>query len=346
MANTLKKIAVLGAGAIGSSVSADLTNAGLDVTVIDQWPAQVEALKAGGLTIKMPDRELRVPIRALHLCDLASANLEFDIVFLAVKSNDHRWLTEFIKPYLKSDGVLVPVQNGFNDDSIASIIGRPRVVGCALELSAEIFTPGLVKRNTTPQTTWFGIGELDGMATPRLREIEAIMRHVGHVELTGSIYSTKWTKLVANTMTMGPFGLLGLGNSDAANLPGMFELSVALGKESAAVGEALGFRLQPIFGLRADEFAGTVEENLVKAMKTLLGHITHGRTAPIHDHIKGRTSEMEYIPGVVSRKGRELGIATPLNDAVVEIDRKINRHEIAMGRENLDLLKQTVQKKL
>ncbi len=343
MANTLKKIAVLGAGAIGSSVSADLTNAGLDVTVIDQWPAQVEALKAGDLTIKMPDRELRVPIRALHLCDLASANLEFDIVFLAVKSNDHRWLAEFIKPYLKSDGVLVPVQNGFNDDSIASIIGRPRVVGCALELSAEIFTPGLVKRNTTPQTTWFGIGELDGMATPRLREIEAIMRHVGHVELTGNIYSTKWTKLVANTMTMGPFGLLGLGNSDAANLPGMFELSVALGKESAAVGEALGFRLQPIFGLRADEFAGTVEENLVKAMKTLLGHITHGRTAPIHDHIKGRTSEMEYIPGVVSRKGRELGIATPLNDAVVEIDRKINRHEIAMGRENLDLLKQAMQ---
>ena len=345
MASTLKKIAVLGAGAIGSSVSADLTNAGLDVTVIDQWPAQVEALKAGGLTIKMPDRELRVPIKALHLCDLSSANLEFGIVFLAVKSNDHRWLTEFIKPYLKSDGVLVPVQNGFNDDSIASIIGRQRVVGCALELSAEIFTPGLVKRNTTPQTTWFGIGELDGMVTPRLREIEAIMRHVGHVELTGSIYSTKWTKLVANTMTMGPFGLLGLGNADAANLPGMFELSVALGKESAAVGEALGFRLQPIFGLRADEFAGTVEENLVKAMKTLLGHITHGRTAPIHDHIKGRTSEMEYIPGVVSRKGRELGIATPLNDAVVEIDRRINRHEIAMGRENLDLLKQAMQKK-
>ena len=52
---------------------------------------------------------------------------------------------------------------------------------------------------------------------------------------------------------------------------------------------------------------------------------------------------MEFIPGVVSRKGSELGIPTPLNDAVVEIDRKINRHEIAMGRENLDLLKQAMQ---
>ncbi|MEO7727897.1 MAG: 2-dehydropantoate 2-reductase N-terminal domain-containing protein [Burkholderiales bacterium] len=338
------KIAVVGAGAIGSSVSADLTRAGLDVTVIDQWPAQVEAMQAHGLRIQMPDQELKVPVRALHLCDMASANLEFDYVFFAVKSNDHRWLTEFIKPYLKRDGVLVPVQNGFNDDSIASIVGRERVVGCAIELSAEIFTPGLVKRNTPPATTWFGIGELDGFATPRLREIEAIMRNVGNVEQTGNIYSTKWTKLVANTMTMGPFGLLGFGNAEAANLPGMFDISVALGKESTAVGNALGYRLQPIFGLRADEFAGTDEENLVTAMKTLLGHITHGRTAPIHDHMKGRTSEMEYIPGTVSRKGRELGIATPWNDAVVEIDRRINKGEIKMGRTNFELLKRAVQR--
>src|SRR3970282_57932 len=102
-----KKIAVLGAGAIGSSVSADLTKSGYDITVIDQWPSQVEALKATGLLIQMADGDVKVPIRACHLCDLASANLEFDIVFLAVKSYDHRWMVEFIKAYLKSDGVLV-----------------------------------------------------------------------------------------------------------------------------------------------------------------------------------------------------------------------------------------------
>jgi 2-dehydropantoate 2-reductase len=335
-----RKIAVLGAGAIGSSVSADLTKAGLDVTVIDQWPAQVEALKSTGLHIKMPDGEVKTPIRALHLCELASSNLEFDIVLLAVKSNDHRWLTELIKPYLKNDGVLVPVQNGFNDDSIASIIGRERVIGCALELSAEIFTPGEVKRNTTHKTTWFGVGELDGFYTPRLKEIEAILSHVGKVEATGNIYSTKWTKLIANTMTMGPFGLLGLGNVDAANLPGMFEMSVALGKESLAVGTALGYRMEPIFGMRADEIAGPGEEVLIKAMNTLLEHVSRGRTAPIHDHMKGRTSEMEYIPGAVSRKGREHGIPTPFNDAVVEIDRMINKGQLKMSPDNFKLLRQ------
>src|SRR5688572_32514970 len=69
-----RKIAVVGAGAIGSSVSADLTHAGLDITVIDQWPAQVEALKATGLHIQIPDGDVKVPMRALHLCELASAN--------------------------------------------------------------------------------------------------------------------------------------------------------------------------------------------------------------------------------------------------------------------------------
>ena len=340
---TGKKIAVLGAGAIGSSIAADLTQAGLDVTVIDQWPAHVEAMQAAGLRVTMTDNDVQTAVRALHLCDLASTALEFDIVFLAVKSNDHRWMAEYIKPHLKPDGIVVGTQNGMNDDSIAEIIGRGRTLGCVVELQAELFTPGLIKRNTTRQGTWFSVGELDGAYTPRVREIETIMRNVGKVEVTNNIYGAKWTKLIANTMTMGPFGLLGLRNFEAAALPGMLDISLRLGKESLAVGAALGYRMEPLFGLRADEFAGSSDENLVTTMETLMSHVGGGRTAPIHDHIKGRASEIEFISGVVSRKGRELGIVTPLNDAVVEIDRQINRGEIKMERANFELLKKASQ---
>ncbi len=334
-----RKIAVLGAGAIGSSVAADLTKAGFDLTVIDQWPAHVEAMKAGGLRVKMKDGDLQVAVTALHLCDLASANLEFDIVFLASKSNDARWMAEFIKPYLKNDGMLVGTQNGMNDDAIASIVGCDRAMGCVVELQAELFTPGLIQRNTTHQGTWFSVGELDGAYTARVREIAAIMGNVGRCDVTNNIYGAKWTKLIANSMTMGPFGLLGLRNFEAAALPGMFDISVKLGKESFAVGSALGYRIEPIFGLRADEFAGSSEENLVTAMRTLMSHVGGGRTAPIHDHLKGRRSEMEYIPGLVAKKGRELGIPTPFNDAVVEVDRMINSGEIKMDVSNFERLK-------
>ena len=343
MPATGKTIAVLGAGAIGSSIAADLTQAGLDVTVIDQWPAHVEAMQAAGLRVTMTDNDVQTAVRALHLCDLASTALEFDIVFLAVKSNDHRWMAEYIKPRLKPDGIVVGTQNGMNDDSIAEIIGRGRTLGCVVELQAELFTPGLIKRNTTRHGSWFSVGELDGAYTPRVREIETIMRNVGKVEVTNNIYGAKWTKLIANTMTMGPFGLLGLRNFEAAALPGMLDISLRLGKESLAVGAALGYRMEPLFGLRADEFAGSSDENLVTTMETLMRHVGGGRTAPIHDHIKGRASEIEFISGVVSRKGRELGIATPLNDAVVEIDRQINRGEIKMERANFELLKKASQ---
>jgi len=338
-----RKIAVLGAGAIGSSVAADLTKAGYDITVVDQWPAQVEALKAAGLHIQVADGDIRVPIRALHLCDLASTPLEFDIVFLAVKSYDHRWMAEFIKPHLRPDGVLVGVMNGMNDDSIASIVGRNRTVGCCIELSAEIFTPGLVQRNTAHQGTWFAVGELDGLFTPRVKEIQSILSHVARCDVTGNIYGTKWTKLVANTMTMGPHGLLGLRNGEAVALPGMADIAMGIGRESLAVGTALGYRIEPIFGLRADEFAGTSDENLATTRDALMRHVgSRSRTAPIHDHIKGRRSEMEFITGVVSRKGRELGIPTPFNDAVLEIDRRINRGEIRMDASNFELLKKAI----
>ena len=334
-----KTIAVLGAGAIGSSIGADLTKAGHDVTIIDQWPAHVEAMKSDGLHVRMKDEDLQIPVRALHLCDLASANLEFDIVFLAVKSNDHRWMAEFIRPYLRSDGVLVPTQNGMNDDSIASIVGRNRTVGCVVELQAELFTPGQIQRNTTRKGTWFSVGELDGSYTPRVREIESLMRDVGRCDVTNNIYGAKWTKLVANTMTMGPFGLLGLRNFEACALPGMFDISVQLGRESLAVGTALGYRMEPLFGLRADEFAGSSDENLVTTMKTLMSHVGGGRTAPIHDHIKGRRSEIEFISGLVARKGKELGIATPCNEAVTGIDRQINQGALKMDPSNFELLK-------
>lgn len=338
-----RKIAVLGTGAIGSSIGADLTHAGLDVTLIDQWPSHVRAMKNNGLQIQFKDgTQFQVPVKALNLCAMSSERLEFDIVFLACKSNDTRWMTEFIKPWLKADGFIVGAQNGMNDDAIASIVGRNRVVGCVVELQAELFTQGTIQRNTLRKGTWFTVGELDGALTPRAREVASLLGEVGRCDVTNNIYGAKWTKLIANTMTMGPFSLLGLRNFEACALPGMMDVSVQLGRESLAVGTALGHRIEPLFGLRADEFAGSSDENLVTTMKTLMSHVGGGRTAPIHDHLKGRTSEIAFISGLVSAKGRELGIPTPANDAVTELDRQINHGDIAMDASNYARLRDRI----
>ena len=342
---TDKKIAVIGCGAIGGSVGADLTEAGLDATVVDQWPEQVETVRSDGLRVTMPDREVHVRLNAIHLHQLASTVPRFDIAFLAVKSYDTRWLVELIEPYLSETGVVVGLQNGMNDEAIASIVGRERTVGCVVELSGEIYEPGILQRDTPRDGTWFALGELAGSVTPRMRELKSIMDHVAKIDLSEKIEDAKWTKLITNSMVMGPFGLFGLTNWEAKELPGMLDICIALGRESMAVGKALGYEVQPVFGLTATEFAGSTDEVLIKAMETLMRHVgKNGTTAPIHDHKKGRKSEMALISGLVTRGGREHGIRTPCNDAVVEIDRQINAGETPMRPENLDLLKALIHR--
>ena len=338
-----KKIAVLGAGSIGSSVGADLTDAGLDVTIIDQWPAHVEVMRESGLDITMPDMHLQIPVTAWHLCELAQHMPQFDIVFLVVKSYDTRWLAQLVEPYLKEDGVFIGLQNGMNNETISSVVGVERTIGAVVELSAEIFTPGIVKRDTPRHGTWFGLGELDGSLTPRLEEVKKIMENVANISLTQNIEGAKWTKLICNTMTMGPIGLTGLKNWDARKLPGMFEMSVALGRESMAVGKALGYELEPVFGLKAEDFSEANDEMLINAMETLMAHVgKEGITAAIHDHIKGRQSEMSLVSGLVARAGEKLGIPVTCNAAVTEIDRRINEGEIRMDPSNFGLLKSMV----
>ena len=75
-----KHIAVLGTGANGSCVAADLTNAGLNVVLLDQWPAHIEAMRANGLHVTLRQGGIRAKVRAYHLCELASMHQTFDVV--------------------------------------------------------------------------------------------------------------------------------------------------------------------------------------------------------------------------------------------------------------------------
>ena len=166
---------------------------------------------------------------------------------------------------------------------------------------------------------------------------------MAQVDLTENIYGAKWTKLTINSMTMGPFGLFGLRAAEALKLPGMLDISVEIGKEALAVGTALGYQIEPIFGLGEDDFAGLDEQVLKTAMKTLQNHTgPRSRTAPIQDPIKGRNSEMDFINGLVADKGKETGVPTPYNDAMTEIARQINKRQLPMDSSNFDLLKAKV----
>jgi 2-dehydropantoate 2-reductase len=292
----------------------------------------------------MPDEELHQPVRAYHLCEVCSLNQQWDIVLLTAKSYDSCWMTEFIKPYLKPDGVLVSLQNSLNDEWIAPIIGFTRDIGCVVELSAEVFSPGIVQRNTTRKGTWFGLGELHGRITPRLGEIREILNCVGRTSLTTNIWGAKWTKLIANCMMQAPIGILGLYEWEATEIPQVFEFCIKLGREAAAVGKTLGYTIEAIYGLSPEEFMGSTDQVLEKNLRTLVAHVGRkARNSVLQDHLKGRYSEVDFLNGLVVRKGREANVPTPLNEAVTQLTKQIQVGALKPDRSNLPLLEKMLR---
>ena len=106
------RVAVLGAGANGASIGADLTAAGVDVTLIEQWPAHVEAMRERGLVVHLADGDLEVRPRVVHLCEVATLRRPFDVVLLVMKAYDAAWATQLVSAVLAEDGVVAAVQNG------------------------------------------------------------------------------------------------------------------------------------------------------------------------------------------------------------------------------------------
>lgn len=333
-----RNVMVLGTGANGSCIAASLVEAGRDVVLVDQWPAHVEAMRADGLHITMPDREQQVRVRAHHLCDLCTLRETFDVVLLAMKAYDTRWSCELAKPHLAPDGMLIGMQNAMTAGTIRDVVGPARTLGCVVELSSEMFTPGRVKRNTPPAKTWIGLGSLDPAAQHRLDEMQALLSPVGRVEVKSDILAAKWMKLVVNAMCLGPFAMVGLTLADAIKLPGMRDLIIEIGDEAMRVGADLGFAVEPIFGLTQDDLAGAnrPSERLFDKLARDIGP-GRGRNTVLQDLLKGRPSEVDLINGAVVEESRRRGRAAPANARVVEIVRRIEAGLLQPAPANMEL---------
>ena len=128
------KIAIIGTGANGSCIAADLTNAGLDVTLIDQWPEHVKKMQADGLKITMPNEILETKVKAINLCNVCTLNEKFDYIFIIVKAYDTRWICSLIEPYLSENGLAIGLQNGMTLGSVTfeeamKLFDFPKTVG-------------------------------------------------------------------------------------------------------------------------------------------------------------------------------------------------------------------------
>ncbi len=333
------RVAFIGAGAVGASFSADMINAGVDVTVFDPWAPHVEAIRSNGLTINTPSGAEHTTFHPRHIFEVAETRGTFDVVFTGVKSYDTRWVAELMRPLMGPESVCVGTQNGMTIDEVSEIVGPERTIGCVVGIAANMPEPGLINREVPREGTWLAVGSVDGPVTDRVRHVHELLSHAAQVEITEDIRSAKWMKLLANIPEMLPSGILGAPLVEAAGDPEVRAAMDQASREAYAIAKGLGVTFMPSLGITAEEMPDS-DQYALDLLDAVLARFSQPKTrvAVLQDWDKGRRAELDAFSGYVVKKGREMGMPTPVNQAIVDLAVRIESGDLTPSWENKALL--------
>ncbi|HMM87783.1 ketopantoate reductase family protein [Bradyrhizobium sp.] len=219
------RICVFGAGAVGSHFAVRLARAGHDVSCVMRG-AHLDAVKAGGLTLRVRDGEFKAKVRASS--DPAALGPQ-DAVICTLKATGLPSLADSLQPLLGDDTAVVFAQNGipwwydiglspkhppvpdlaFLDPGgrLRAAIPKERIVGGVVFSSNEVTAPGMVA-NLSPERNRLLIGECDDRASARVAKLRAALNEAS-IESpdVAQIRETIWSKLLTN-MSMSVLCLL------------------------------------------------------------------------------------------------------------------------------------------
>jgi 2-dehydropantoate 2-reductase len=349
-----RKIAIVGAGAVGGYTGAHMVAAGEDVTFIDPWPAHVEHMRQHGLRVThaMQVAEFCVPVRALHVTDAQALAKEkpVDIAFVCMKSYDTAWAAMLIRQYLAPDGFVVSLQNCMNEETVAGVVGWGKTLGCiASSITVNLPEPGHIHRGAGKggaAHTVYRAGEVHGRVTPRAQEVCRLVGLADSAKVTPNLWGERWSKLVANAMANGLSACTGLTGGEMLQSEPIRRFSVRLGSEAIRVGQALGYQLEDILHLSPETIAragegdaaamrACDEQRFRDAKKTSSAQ----RPSMGQDMVKGRRTEIEFLNGLIAREGEKVGLPCRANAALTEIVKRVERGEIKPDRHHITELR-------
>lgn len=321
------KLAVYGAGAIGSYLAAALTRAGADVTVIARGP-QLEAIRHNGITLIEDGK--RYVARVAAMADAKQAGPQ-DFVFVTLKAHQFPQEATNIAALMKQDTAIVTAMNGIpywyfhGADSpwrgravqavdpggiITRAIPPERAIGCVLYPWAEILGPGIVEQSTSNR---FILGEPDGTISSRVQRLAAIMEKGGlEAPITTRIRDELWGKLWGN-LSMNPLSALTGATIDRlAFADGLRPIAREMMVEAEELAAALGIRL-PM----------NVDERLA-----IGGGAGARKTSMLRDLELGKPLEIEALLGTVVELADLAGQEMPLCRTILALARERSRNTL------------------
>ena len=290
------KIAVVGAGAVGGYFGGMLARAGAPVVLIGR-PAFAEAVNREGLLLDTTT--FREHIRAQASAELSAAR-GAELVLFCVKTTDTASTARELAGIVAPGAVIVSLQNGVdNAEQIAAASGL-HALPAAVYVAASVPAPGTVKHG--------GRGDLVlGPPSDTTRRIASLFEQAGvPVRISENIAGELWTKFTGNC---GMNAVSALGQITYGNIAASAEarqLVERLTYEVLAVASAAGIVL-PAFADPQAAFAMSMK---------IAAQLTNTYSSTAQDMARRKKTEIDSLNGYIVRKGRELGIPTPINETV------------------------------
>lgn len=345
-----KKMVVYGAGAIGGQVGARMAAAGHDVTLVEPWESQFDAIQNQGLTIEDEEgpRSHRPPV--IRPSELEDLDRSIDILFLAVKSYDSQRVLQTVEPYLSPDSWGVSMQNSINEEFLAEIFGPERVLGGVILINAVLETPGhilgsssSVSRSVDPSAPGVLVGEYAGPITEKAPEVAGYLDSVWPSQPTGDLMKMRWTKLATSAMVNSVSGITGLRSAALLANPEARSLMIRIAAEVVRVARAQGHGIERVLGActpeQVLESAEGRSDSMDRQLAEMAGNVSPTAvTSLLQDLWRGRRTEADHFNGLVVRKGREKKIETPVNEAVLNRLSAIEEGSVKPGLEVLGIL--------
>ena len=293
------KIAIVGAGAMGSVYAALMGDAGHEVWAIDPWAEHVAAIKANGLRVEGASGDRTVQVNATTE---ASEVGPCDLVIIATKAMHIEAAAASAGALIGADTALLTIQNGLGSaDRVAdALAGTPVMIGVAGGFGASMKGPGHAHHNGMELIR---LGNRDGTITPALTAVAEVWEQAGFkVRTFDDIAQLVWEKLICNVCFSASTALTEWTISQVMADADTWRMASGCASEAYAVARAKNITL---------DF-----DDPVAYVRDFGSKIPNAYSSLALDLMAGRASEIDAINGAIPPAGREVGIAAPYNETV------------------------------
>lgn len=301
------KIAILGAGALGTILGAHLVRAGHEVVMLARGQ-RAKTIERDGLIVH--------GLSELHeRCTVItnpSELREVDCFAVGTKAID---TLPSLKPYAHVKvGTAFSMQNGVvKDELLAEVFPSSAVIGAMADFSGELLASGevLFTRNVG-----LHLGELSGEMSERVVNLAKTIDAAG-VRCTAypDIKTREWSKFVAWAGLVPLAALTRLNTWRYLSDENGAHVSMQLVREVARLAEASKIPLMDLSPLPAKLIAESSDEEAIRAIREIGQRFKENapehRMSTLQDIDRGTPLEIDETLGFALRRGRELGIPMP-----------------------------------